>query len=340
MPDSINSTTSTQDPSALYQSALNELNELYTQLKKTVSQTSMPQESTQIDSIMNGLELPTLSAPLKSLSLETLLEAIGDEDRKRNVRSAVDKIQTDGDSMRAQGEEKLEKIKEKLEEMQKNSVLSIFEKIFNIIGIIVGAIAAAATTAIGVMTGNPLLVAAGVLTAITVIDSTVNMATDGKASIAAGIAALCEKCGMDSETAKWVGFGFQMAIMVASVALSFGGAAAMNSASFASKLAEVGSIGSKLAKATAITNVISGINTAGEGAVSIGKAVVAYNVAKLDAENVDIDALLEGLREAIKRNQEFVEAEMEASQALLGKVKEIVQESNDTMTEILTPDIA
>lgn len=297
---------------------------------------ALPEASGELIELLASLDLPNLPPPLKSLSLDTLLSAIGDEDRRANVKSAVDKISADGERMKSEGDKKLEEIAKRIEELKEQEVQGIFGKIFGIIGIIVGAIAAAATIALGAVTGNPLLIAAGVMLAISTVDSIMSMATDGKVSMMAGFTALGEKLGMSEETARWFGLGCQLAFTLTAVALSFGAAGVSASSAMASKIADAGKIAQIAAKITTISGIVAGVNQVGQGATQICSAVTAYQIAKSQITTVELDKILEQLREAIKRGQEFVEAEMQKSSDILAKVKEIVQETNETTTAILT----
>ena len=321
---------------AALQAMFAQLGEVLDKAKKGAE--GIPEANSDTAALLSSLELPSLTPPMSSLSLDTLLQAIGDEDRRNTVQVAADKLRSDGESLQAEGQKKLEEIAKKLEELAKSKTLGIFSKIFQVVGVIVGAIAAAATITVGALTGNPLLVAAGVMTAIMTVDSVVSLASDGKYSISAGFTELGKKMGMSDEAAQWFGFGVQMALIVVTVALSFGGAAAANTGNAATTVSEkVGETMSQvITKSSTIANVAGGVNMVGEGGATIAGAVISYNIAMCEKENLDIDAILEQIREAIKRGEEFVEFEMEASQNLLGRVREIVQESVETTTAIVT----
>ena len=315
-------------------STLNKLDEIKQKYQNAPD--SMPAAVEDLATALSALDLPNLPQPLKSLSLDTLLNAIGDEDRRANVKSAVDKIKSDGEQIKSEGDKKLEEIAKRIEELKKQESMGIFAKIFNIIGIIFSAIGAAASIAIGAMTGNPLLVAAGVMLAISTVDSIVSTATDGKVSMMAGFTELGKAMGMSDETAKWFGLGCQLAFTLVAVGLSFGGAAASAGGAMATKLADAGKIANIVNKINVVSSIGSGVAGVGQGATKIAQTVSAYKIAKTQITTAELDKILEQLREAIKRSQEFVEEEMQASNDILSKVKEIVEESNATTTAILT----
>ncbi len=334
-------TVNTTDPSLSYlqqlnilDTALDKLEEL--QQKYSGQTVGLPEVADELETMLASMDLPKLTVPLKSLSLDTLLDAIGHEDRRANAKSAVDKINKDGDAIKAESEKKLEQIKTRLEELKAKETEGIFGKIFGAITAVFSAIATAFTIVAAAVTLNPVIIAAAVFLTISVVDSIASLASDGKVSIAGGVSALCEKLGMDPETAKWVGFGAQMAVMVTTVALSFGAAGVSQSPAVLEKLAKLGDMANLVSKTSTVANIGSGVANIGSGTVKICEAVTTYKIAQTKITDLELEMILEKLRESIKRSQEFVEAEMQAANALLGKVQDIAEQSRATTTAILT----
>jgi hypothetical protein len=193
---------------------------------------------------------------------------------------------------------------------------------------IVGAIASAATIALGAITGNPLLVAAGVIMAVMVVDSIVSEASDGKYSIAAGVAAIAKECGASEETAKWIGFGVSMTIMLVGVILSFGAAGAGSAAQASTTAMNV------IAKVTSASNIVSGITAMGNGACTIAGAVFDYQIAQSQARTKDLEAILERLRLATETEESFLKFILEKFQNLQSAVNELVEKSNEALGAI------
>ena len=277
-------------------------------------------------------ELPSLPAPAGPLSLDTLLSAIGYETRQQACRDGVASLELKGEQQAEINQKELDELKEQLEKMAKKGVADGFLKIFSIIGMVVGAIASAASIAIGAATGNPLLVAAGVAGLVMTVDSALSMATDGKYCIAGGISAACEACGMDKEAAQWVGMGVSMALSLATVILNIGGAAKAVSvtADAANKVIQV------LSKTTLITNLVSGANSVAKGATSIASGVYGYQVALSQAEVKELEAILERIRMAMEMEQDMIQNEMERANELLQAVDAIVDACNKTQGTVLT----
>ncbi len=299
---------------------------------------NMPEAgSMATNDILAAAGLPELPAPAGALSLDTLISAIGDEVRRQACKDGVDSLEAKAAHQKEVNDKELEEIAKRLEDMKKKSVLDGFLKAFQIIGVIVGAVASVASIVAGVLTANPLLVAAGVMGAIATVDGIVSLASDGKYSIAAGFTALGKAMGMDDETAQWFGFGMNMAIMLASIAVSFG-------AGFASTSSSIANVSSKAVetavKVTTITskaaNIASGVNSIGTGSVTIANAVVDYHISQSQANSKELEAILERIRMSIEMDKDLIEAEMERANELLAGVKEIVEQCNEAQTAVLT----
>lgn len=271
-------------------------------------------------------ELPVLPLTLGAVSIENLMNAIAEEERKNNVQLAVDGLENKANEVEKQNAEKLEQIQKQLEEAKNQSFWQKFVKAFKIIGMVIGAVAAVATTVAGIASGNPLMIAAGITAGLMAIDSLVSTASDGKYSIAAGFQALGEKLGMSEDAAKWLGFGMSMAMMLTTTVLSFGAAASASAAQISTALAEL----------TSTTNVISGLTGIGSGIGEAGLAVSNYKLASLEANKVDIEAVLEKLRNAIEMSEDLIEAQLETSNKLLTGVKDIIDGCGETSTAILS----
>lgn len=316
----------------------------YTTTTSSTNKTSSPSGGTTIpdadeqvlQALLAELGLPDLPVSSSSLSLDTLLNAIGDDVRRQACRDGVASLELKGEQQAEINEKELQEIADRLEEMKKKSVANGFLKAFQIIGAIVGAIASAASIVAGALTGNPLLIAAGVVGMAMTIDSVVSLASDGKYSIAAGFTELGKKMGMSDEAAQWFGFAVNMAIMVVSIGISFGAGFASSAGSIANitsqtaqKAAQITSIASK------VTNIASGVTSMGTGAATIAGSVFDYNISRSQADSKELEAILERLREAIKMDQDLVESEMERANDLMSKVREIVGECVDTQAAIL-----
>ena len=313
--------------------AVEQLNELFKSLGITVgSDGSISLPGVGEGETLDLESLPTLPAPAGPLSLDTLLSSIGDEVRRQTCRDGVASLELKGEQQAEINAKELEEIAKQLEKMKSKGIADAFLKAFQVIGMVFGAIASAASIAVGVATGNPLLVAAGVAGMVMTVDSALGMATGGKVCIAGGIAAACEAAGMEPEKAQWVGMGISLALNIATIALNIGGAARMGAvtADAANKVITV------LSKTTLITSVLNGVNSMGQGAATIASASYAYQAAQSQARVKDLEAILERIRTSIEMDRDMVEAEMQRANDLLASVKDIVDSCNATQTSMLT----
>lgn len=282
-------------------------------------------------------DLPQLASPSGSLSLDTLLKALGDEVRRQTCRDGVNSLEMKAEEQKEINQKELQEIAERLSDMKKKGVLDGFLKAFKIIGLIVGAVASAASVVAGALTANPLLIAAGVAGAVMTVDSIVSMASDGKYSIAAGFTELGKAMGMDDDAAQWFGFGMNMAIMVVTIGVSLGAGFASSASSMANISSQGINSAAKIVSTTAqVTNIASGVNQVATGATTIAGAVVDYNIGKSQARSKELQAILERLRQSIETEKALVEAEMERANNLLADVREIVENCVSTQSVILS----
>jgi hypothetical protein len=290
-----------------------------------------------LNDALQKLGLPVLSIPIGGMSLDSLMNAIGNDVRRQACKDGVNSLELKAQQQKEVNDKQLDQLAKQLEEMKKQKVLSGFMKAFKIIGIIVGAIASVATIAAGVLTGNPLLVAAGVIGMAMTIDSVLSMATDGKVSMMAGFEKLGKAMGMSDEAAKWFAFGMQMAIMVVAICVSLGAGLASTSASAAnvSSQAAQRAIDVTIMAQKVLNFTSAGLNVA-QGAGTVAGAVIDYNVAKTKITAKELEAILERIREAIEADRKLVESEMERVNDLMAKVTEIVKGCAETQTAILT----
>lgn len=315
--------------------AMQELKEV---LQKTMTGNIPPaQNELTVNDMLKTLGLPVLSTPVGGMSLDSLMSAIGNEARRQACKAGVDSLEGKAAEQKKINDEQLEKLGEQLEKMKQQKVLNGFLKAFKIIGMIVGAIASIATIAVGAITGNPLLIAAGVIGMAMTIDSALSMATDGKVSMMAGFEALGKAMGMDDETAKWFAFGMQMAVMVVSIGVSMGAGLASTSASAANISSQAAQRALDITiTAQKILNFTSAGLSVVDGAGTIAGSVLQYQADKIKISAKELDAILERIREAMEMDRKLVESEMERVNDLMSKVMDIVKGCAETQTAILT----
>lgn len=282
-------------------------------------------------------DLPTLEAPAHALSIERLVAAIGNEMRRQGVREGLDAIDSQAQEIDQKYSEKLAEIAKEIDKKENQSIWDKICKVFRCIGMALGFIASIATIAAGSAMGNPALVVAGVAALLLTIDSVVSEATGGKVSLSAGFTELGKVFGLSDNTAKWFGFGMNMALTVAAVAISFGGAAASSAASAVRSATDVGSkLLNITSKASVVTNIGQGVVGVGTGVSNAVLASINYDIEQIKARKVDIEAILERMRADMETSEEFVEHELEVANDLMEKVTEISQNCAQTTAAVLT----
>lgn len=316
-------------------------NPINTKSSSTQSQGTIPPPQSDTGDVSFVLTLPVLPSPKHGgLSLEMLIEALGMEERSTATKTGLETLKAKAQERDDANAQRLEEIQKRLEDMRSKSVLDGFLKAFKIIGMVLGAIASVATIALGAVTGNPVLVAAGVIMGVMAINSIVSEATDGKVSISAGVAALAKACGASEEVAQWIGMGVEIAISLAACILSFGAGFAGAGANALSTGTQVATTASKVTQICAMTQKIStiasGINTVAQGVTQGANAYYDYKITLSNVDQKELEAILERLQQAIDVERDFMEAIMERFNQLLGDVKELVQNNTDALTVVLT----
>ena len=301
----------------------------------------IPPAGDDLDDIQFLLTLPILSAPkVGGLSLEVLVEAMGMEVRATATKTGMETLKVKGQERDEANAKKLEEIKENLERMRSKGILDGFLKAFQIIGIILSAVASVATIAIGAATGNPLLIAAGVILAAMTVNSILSVATDGKVSIAAGVGAIAKACGASDEVAMWLGFGVEIGISLVGCVLSLGAGFSSAGALAAEGAAKAGAVAGKVVQIAGMTSkvatIASAANSIGMGAAQGVDAYYSYKITMSLADQKELAAILERIQQAISMEQDFLESIIERANKLAGDVGEIVKNNAEAQTAVLT----
>lgn len=309
-----------------------EVNNLQEAIKKALQEITLPDlPSSSPNASSSSSDLPRLAPPTAGgLSLETLAQMISNETRTQATKDGVASIDAKGKERAEINEKKLEEIMDRLDSMKSKGILDVFKKIFSWVGVIVGAIASVATIVAGAATGNPLLIAGGAVMLTMSINSAVSMATDGKVSISAGIAAGLKACGVPEDIAGYVGMACELAITIVGIGLTMGGSfgsAATTSAQTLSKVADI---------ALKSSNIASSVVQMGSGATNIAGSVYDYKISTSYADTKDLEAILERIQQAQDMELDFLKGVMERAEKMLEDVNNIIEGCTESQTAILT----
>ncbi len=295
-------------------------------------------KTTSSSSASTDNDLPDLSKPtttsvgFSGLSLESLVTAIGNTESKQACAEGVERMEWRGDKINENNQLKLDEMADNLDTMKKQEKVGKFSEAFQWIGALLGAVAAIGSIVVGALTANPLLIAGGVMGMGMAVDSMVSLATDGEKSMMQGIAKGLEKAGMSEDAAYWTAFAINLLVTAVTVGLSIGGAAKGLSAGvdMASKALTVAK------QAQCYVQLASSVNTTASAITGMVSAGYDYQLAKSQAEQVDIEAVLEQIRMAQDFEEAMIQAQMERSNDLLSSVNDIVEEANSTAMTIMT----
>ena len=253
-------------------------------------------------------------------------------------------------------------LNEKIEEMNKPP--GFFDKVMPWLSaaaaVIGAAIAIAVAVAVSVGTGGVaagLAITAAVIACVLAVSAVAGAATGGEYSLAGVTAKLLEACGVDKETAQWIGLGVEITLAIVGICCSLGAGFAASAGSGASTATNAGTTAAKTAdtaakaadtaakaadtaakvadataKMKSLTQVLSFIQGAlmvGTGIAQGAKAIADYNYAMDQAELTELKAILERLLAILKANQAVDQQMLEA---IFGAIRKTL---TDTQSEYL-----
>lgn len=308
-----------------------EVNNLQEAIKKALQEITLPDlPSSSPNASSSSSDLPRLAPPTAGgLSLETLAQMISNETRTQATKDGVASIDAKGKERAEINEKKLEEIMDRLDSMKSKGILDVFKKIFSWVGVIVGAIASVATIVAGAATGNPRYRGRAVMLTMS-INSAVSMATDGKVSISAGIAAGLKACGVPEDIAGYVGMACELAITIVGIGLTMGGSSASALSSARQTLSKVAEMTLK------VTNIASSVVQMGSGATNIAGSVYDYKISTSYADTKELEAILERIQQAQDMELDFLKGVMERAEKMLEDVNNIIEGCTESQTAILT----
>ncbi len=268
-----------------------------------------------------------------ALSLESLMSALNFNERKQAVRDGLESIEARGKEKAELNQERIQALQENL--AKENSPAQKFLKAFQIIGVIVSTVAslciAGASIASTAVSGGATaaLVVGSALMVASSINSLVSIISDGEHSISAAIGKAAEG-SMSPEAAKWLGVAVELSISIAGMVCSLGG-------SIATGAKEIVTSGTKLLNTTIkISTLAAAGATMATGGTQIAQAVIDKEIADNQAFMKELEAILLAIQNADDRDLDFVQSQIELSNALLESLNSIVATNNQANTAIMT----
>ncbi len=283
-----------------------------------------------------GASTPQLPKPnLSGADIAALLLKLQSEVLERQASCSKDEILDLGEAKAKENKKNLQKIEEyakKLEAAEKKQKKS---KIFGWIGKAIAAIASVAMIVAGVAltaaggAGAALVVAGAILLASTLLTTTMEVLSEHGIGLGDGIAALLEKFGVKSETAKLIGAIFQTVVIVAvavAAAVASGGAAGAAQAANVLKAANI---------IRAVSGISQGVAEIGAGVTNILASVDRHDAEKTRADSMDIQKVLAKLQAMIEQEVDRLQEIIKNLDAGVSKVLQMMRGESDTQRQIL-----
>ncbi len=300
------------------------------------------------------------------LSLETLMDAVGMEQRRTETKAGTASLQARAQERAEANEEKLKSIQEQLEKSKSQGVLDGFLKAFKIIGMVIAAIASVAMIAagaVGMAAGGSgaALIAVGVTAMVLLASSITEEATEGKVGFSPAFITgkIMEAAGASEEAITWTKFAVDLLTSIALVVASCGAgaaggaakaaqtgtSAATTAATAATETAQTAATAAsktadtiqKVASMTArVATIAGGVNTIAQSATAIASAENEKDMSFLQAQQKRLQAILEKIAMANDLDIEHLKEMMQRSEQTLQQVSDIVQEGAQTNVAILS----
>jgi len=311
-----------------------------------ITQEEAPQYEDTLDGLLSGLfhseeDLPSLASPgstgftVGGLSLDSLMKALNEEIRKNEIKSGLDSIEAKGEERAEKHKEHIEEIQKQLDEQKNKSFWDILGDVFTYIGAAIGAVIG------GVMIATGAGAAIGAAMIALSVSTILEKATDGKVGFSPEfiVGKIMEAAGASEEAIGWTKMAVGLATSIALTAASMGAISAQ-AAKAAEQVAKGVEVTAKLTK-TASTILKAGqmanaaTQLAGAG-TSIASATYQYKIEQSRADMQELQAILERINQAQDLEETHLENMMEALQEIVETTSDIIQQGAQTQAEILT----
>ena len=274
---------------------------------------------------------------MSGLSLETLLDAVGFEQRRTETQAGMASLEARAQERAMANDEKLKSIQEQLEKAKSQSFLDGLLKAFKYIGMAlaaIGSVAMIAAGAVGLAAGGSgaALIAVGVASLALLTSSITEEASGGKAGFSPAfiIGKIMEACGASDTAIQWTKFAVDLATTIVLAA----GKAAQTATKAVSDTAQTIQ---KAASWTArVATMAGGANTIAQSATTIASASNEKDISFLQAQQKRLQAILERIAMANELDVEHLKQMMQRSEQTLQTVSDIVQESVQANVAILS----
>ena len=257
----------------------------------------------------------------------------------RDVSGEVetDRVQNEQEIKRVNMKENEAKIKEAEKKLEEAEAKRKSGNIFDIIAMAFQALGALLLMAIGALLQavpgaqalGAMMIVAGVMLAVSLVNSIVAKANDG-----AGIlGSIAKAAGASPEVIMGLDIAFTAAMLIASIAMAVftgGSSAAAEIAGMAGKVAQAMQAAAKIVEIG--TNVGSAVANVGGSAYRVAAAVDSKDAANLRAESDEIQALMQQLDDLIDQALQMLQQAAQRFNAIADTMTEMLNETGDTVS--------
>jgi hypothetical protein len=280
-----------------------------------------------------GSLLPQMSGDM----VEVFLAEITAKMKESEDKASTDKYKSDQEAKRTELGAKKAKIDEAEKKIQESIDKRNSGNIFDIIGLIFQAIAAALAIVLGALlsavcpVAGALLIAAGVVGIVMMIDSAVQMATG--LGIAGNIA---KAAGASPEECAKADMGFRIAMAIVGIALAIAAAVVTGGASFAGAVQQLSTAVQSFQKVAQtiqnITTMASAANDIVSTAIKTDAAVTEGEAKKLQAKAMEKDANIQLLEELIDMSLQRLIAAGNRFNEMMDMITDMIKDKGDMLS--------
>ena len=262
-------------------------------------------------------------AKAKEADLEKLLMYLQLENSEEQAKLAQDRINVQKDSLGKAHEERMKKINESLEKMDKaarsNKASKIFGWLMAAVAVVIAVAACVATggIAVGPCIGAAIAVGAMILTETGAMDKITEKLAEG-----------LEKLGMSKDAARIVA-QVAMALVIMAASLACCGAGAAAAVSNTAKTAQL--VAQNIQKGADIAMKLLGVVSVVSGGVSAG---LNYEAGKTQAEVTETSKVLALLRKQLEDSEEELQKILELIQNVFANLVALLDSETDTQKTI------
>ncbi len=265
--------------------------------------------------------------------LATMLSSIQEKMQDNRLKYDQETIKIGLEEKKILSEKNITKIRDRIEEENKNKTASMFQKVFGWVALAFGYIAAGAMIATGVgAVAGTLLIASLAIATVMMIDQEMG----GELIMKPMAESIQNSFGCSEEDAGYAAMGIMAGIMVV-LAVASMGAGFSNLGSVGGTMGGVvtSKVGVKVAQTLSIVgNIGEGAATVGSGAGTIAAGVTAKEASEIRADAKELQAQMLRLQQMIDEATESLEQALEDLQAGHTRIASIMADNDDTKKQL------